>query len=674
MSSDSIESVRGRAPLILTRIRTALLTSAAAIAALAATLAPAQAQFTGIYAFGDSYADTGAGPGGAFRLAGTPALCLTSPASCRFTGGTNFVETLQSIYGLPTLTNYAIGGALTNNTNTLSGELGVPVPPLAGFPYELARLAYDGVRFKSTDLIALTIGGNDSSLLDNNVSNATALGMAAAARAVNGGLVVNGTFDGVAYNNVMTYGVQQLVAAGARNIAWLSAGNSKYFPDPEGGAAIGDGPRDALAQTYYRQIQLLLQPLAQSGVRFFLFNFEILQQRINDNPGMYGFASVPGGFTRCEAGNNNGQPAPANVALNVAGCFYNNGVHPTAAAMTLIGNYMANQINAPTTVAPQAGISTGLLTGFSTSVFDRLEASRRFQPYGLGSALAAMPGKAVAPKDPAERWTVFGDVNYAGGSRDQQFYSAGYDYNSAGGYLGAEYRLDSNWRIGGLFGYSQPDVKLAIQDARNRIDAFQFAGFSSYTDAHWFADGIVAYGRHDYDLERRGIIDVIRASTSADLFTVAGKGGYLFDVGKLRVGPIAGLQYTYASIKGYTETGDVLLTMMVDRQTREALTGDAGVQFRYPLQLGDGIYTPFLNLTAAHDFLGGHTVTTTLVSASLLPILTPVSVDGGTYGKVAAGVSALVATNVTATLTGTTSFARQGGNDAAVSGGVKVAF
>ena len=136
---------------------------------------------------------------------------------------------------------------------------------------------------------------------------------------------------------------------------------------------------------------------------------------------------------------------------------------------------------------------------------------------------------------------------------------------------------------------------------------------------------------------------MIRANTNADLFTVAAKGGYLFDAGQLRVGPIAGLQYTYATIKDYTETGDVLLTMMVDRQTRDALTGDAGVQFRYPLQIGNGIYTPFVNLTAAHDFLGGHTVTTTLVSAPLLPILTPVSVDGGTYGKVAAGVSALVA-------------------------------
>jgi len=665
MSDGSVEGVGRRAPRILSRVRNALLTSAAAVAALGATLAPAQAQFVAIYGFGDSYADTGAAPGGAFRLAGD-AVCIANPAACRFTGGTNFVETLQSIYGLPGLTNYAIGGAETDNANTLTPKVGVTLP---GLPYELARLAHDGVQFKSSDLIALSIGGNDSSNLNGNAVHDTQLAYDTARLAVNGGVAFNGTYDGVTYSNVTTYGVQQLVAAGARNIAWLSAGNSKYFPEPAGPAGI-DASRDLFARIYYQQTQLLLQPMAQAGVRIFMFNFEILQQRVHDNPGMYGFTSA----VNCVAGPQSSPAYPANVVPDTAGCFYNNGVHPTAAAMTLIGNYMANQINAPTTVTPQAGISTGLLTGFSTSVFDRLEASRRFQPFGLGAAMAAMPGKAVAPKDPADRWTVFGDVSYAGGTRDQQFYSAGYDYNSAGGYLGAEYRLDSNWRVGGVFGYSQPDVKLAVQDARNRIDAFQFAGFSSYTDAHWFADGIVAYGRHDYSLERRGIIDVIRANTNADLLTVAGKGGYLFDVGQLRVGPIAGLQYTYATIKGYTETGDVLLTMMVDRQTREALTGDAGVQFRYPLQLGNGIYTPFVNLTAAHDFLGGHTVTTTLVSASLLPILTPVSVDGSTYGKVAAGVSALVATNVSATLTGTTSFARNGGNDAAVSGGIKVAF
>jgi outer membrane lipase/esterase len=67
-------------------------------------------------------------------------------------------------------------------------------------------------------------------------------------------------------------------------------------------------------------------------------------------------------------------------------------------------------------------------------------------------------------------------------------------------------------------------------------------------------------------------------------------------------------------------------------------------------------------------------VTTMQVTTPLLPVLTPVPDNGHTYGKVAAGISATFAGNVSATLTGATTFARDGGNDAAVSGGIKVAF
>ena len=85
-----------------------MLTRAATVAAFGATLVPAQAQFTGIYGFGDSYADTGAGPGGVFMLAGRPCIYVYVAS---FTGSTTFVQTLQSLYGLPGMVNYAIGGA-----------------------------------------------------------------------------------------------------------------------------------------------------------------------------------------------------------------------------------------------------------------------------------------------------------------------------------------------------------------------------------------------------------------------------------------------------------------------------------------------------------------------------------------------------------------------------------
>ena len=627
-------------------------------AALAAATLPAHAQFTSITGFGDSYADTGAAPGGAFRIMGTvlnvPNVypCTSPLYSCRFTGSTNLVNSLQSIYGLPGLTNYSIGGARTSDSNTLS-----PLAGSYGFPYELQQLAYNGTHFTNRDLIALSIGGNDMSAIDlrNLTPDAqmTKLISSAAASATNA-----------------VTGVEQLVGAGARNISWLSTGSSKWFPEPPNfvlpdktvGFTFSKDQRDAWSNTYYQQTQQLLAPLARSGVRIFLFDFGILQERVAANPGLYGFTNA----TNCEAGpaNTVSPPlTPSSVQTNFAGCFYENSVHPTGPAMAVIATYMANQINAPTTVVPQGSIATSIASGFSTSVLGRLDAQR------------GLPVPAGGYKDggPGSPWSVYGNVNYGSGNLDRQFLASGYDYDAIGGMVGAEYRVNPQLLLGGVFGYSTSTVSLGVQNAHDNIDSYQFAGYSSYTGANLFSDALIAYGNHDYRLDREGVIDVVHGSTSANTFTAAARAGYLFDAGPVRVGPIAGLNYTLADIQAYTETGDILLTMMVNEQNVDSLTGNAGFQMRVPFQLWGDLYSPFINVTAEQDLLGSsRTITTTLVTAPLLPVLTPISGESSTYGKIAAGVAARIGGTVSATVNAETTFAREGGNGLVVSGGLKV--
>ena len=224
--------------------------SAAAAIVLLGTPAPLLAQstpFTGITGFGDSYADTGSAPGGAFRLLGFP--CPAGPPTnptCRFSNGTNFVDSLQSTYNLPPLTNYAIGGA-RRNTNV--------IPGLPGFAQEVATFVASGRTFGSRDLIALSIGGNDQAQFNsaNSIAQIQALATTSA-------------------NNAAT-GVQQLIARGAHNIAWVSPGNPFYFPAPFGDPALTPEQRAAWAHTYYQQVQQLLAPAARAGTRIFLFDY-----------------------------------------------------------------------------------------------------------------------------------------------------------------------------------------------------------------------------------------------------------------------------------------------------------------------------------------------------------------------------------------------------------------
>ena len=56
--------------------------------------------------------------------------------------------------------------------------------------------------------------------------------------------------------------------------------------------------------------------------------------------------------------------------------------------MALVANYMANQIDAPTTVVSQGAIATALATNFTGSVFGRLDAYRTFDQLDMGATSA----------------------------------------------------------------------------------------------------------------------------------------------------------------------------------------------------------------------------------------------------------------------------------------------
>jgi outer membrane lipase/esterase len=91
--------------------------------------------------------------------------------------------------------------------------------------------------------------------------------------------------------------------------------------------------------------------------------------------------------------------------------------------------------------------------------------------------------------------------------------------------------------------------------------------------------------------------------------------------------------------------------------------------------MGGALYSPFVNVTAEHDFLGdGRIVTTTQVTAPLLPVLTPVNATNQTYGKVAAGIAGQLGGNVSGTINTYGTFGRNDGNVYGASGGIKVLF
>ena len=161
----------------------------ASLIALTAIASPAAAQqIDRIVAFGDSYADTGIATstmlGDPTAPASLKTLISTLYPTGRFSGGTNYVDTLADILNVP-VENYAVGGALAgtfpvpfgtgvaNNTNC--GPAGVAgsaaICPL-GFTYEVDQFLNVGAQdplfpagsgtFDESDLVVVSIGGNDA--------------------------------------------------------------------------------------------------------------------------------------------------------------------------------------------------------------------------------------------------------------------------------------------------------------------------------------------------------------------------------------------------------------------------------------------------------------------------------------------------------------------------------
>ena len=190
------------------------LLGATALAAFAAATPAAAQRVDSITAFGDSYADDG----NAFQLAGiNPVTTVVYPTG-RFTGGSNFNDTLSALLGVP-VSNFAIGGAATGNTNTN--------PLLPGFTFEVSSFLAGGGAvfptvsgtFDENDLITTSIGGNDARIYQQ--SGGTLAGAPAAA-AVS---IANAEAD-----------LDRLVAAGAQNISFL-AGNTALLPEIAGNAS-----------------------------------------------------------------------------------------------------------------------------------------------------------------------------------------------------------------------------------------------------------------------------------------------------------------------------------------------------------------------------------------------------------------------------------------------------
>ncbi|HKB41907.1 MAG TPA: autotransporter outer membrane beta-barrel domain-containing protein, partial [Gemmataceae bacterium] len=242
------------------------------------------------------------------------------------------------------------------------------------------------------------------------------------------------------------------------------------------------------------------------------------------------------------------------------------------------------------------------------------------------------------------------------------------------GTVGLEYSVNRNLILGlaGNLTTTSADIN---GGATVDVTAIQGAAYLSYATRQWFLDALAAYGNHDIDLVRPGLTDPIRGNTTASAFALAARAGYLFDFGSVRAGPIAGVTYVHSRIDGYTETGNPNLTLTVSALTLDSLTGSIGVRFLAPFQTGGNLFIPYLNVTLEHQFgASQNTLTASLASGPILPVAPFPAFDARDYGKVEGGLTMELGPELSASISGASTFARDEGHDFRISTGLNFRF
>ena len=615
---------------MFTRSRSrAIATALVAATALTAFAAPAAAQQVDrIVTFGDSYADDG----NLFQFLGINPLTGTSFAytTGRFSGGTNYIDTLGQILHVP-IDNFAIGGAKTDNSNTSAG-------PVLGFVTEFnsflaggGGVAFPTVSgtFGENDLLAISIGGNDArqyQQLGGTLAGAPAAATVAAGQA--------------------TFGLNLLVGAGAQNISFL-AGDTGRLPEIAGNPAA-QTIRTSFSTTFNTAMQSTLSGYAADGVMVHYLDLGIVLDNIAANPVGYGMT--------------NGLVCPAfpnsTCIVNSSGyLFYGDLLHLTSGGFVIVARYVAAQLTAPLTLqAPsEAGMNVG--QQFGRTLTSRLDLSAPRD--------GDMPeGMHVYIVGDAYSRTIDGSRGNQPFDSDSVGLTAGVDYGFGSGVIG----LAAN--------YSKPKSNFATGAADVKSDSIQLGAYAGMGLGGGFVQGYVGYGWDNHDIDRRGVVEGMSASPDGNHLIAGAKAGYLMTMGDVRLGPIAALDYARVRVDGYTEQGDPALTLNVGSTRYKSLRGSIGAELRGDFAGGGVQLRPYGALVLEKELSGGNR------SVSFSQTSSPIIVNSfdfenvskKAYGRGTVGATARIFSGITLDAGISMTAGKQQGNETSGHLGLKASF
>jgi outer membrane autotransporter protein len=229
--------------------------------------------------------------------------------------------------------------------------------------------------------------------------------------------------------------------------------------------------------------------------------------------------------------------------------------------------------------------------------------------------------------------------------------------NSAGGFLaGADYRFSENFSSGVFAGYQYNYAKYN-GGGSTRGNSALFGLYATYKNEEgYYADSVIGGGYTGFQTRRPIKFSTIDRTASADpgtgQFNAAINLGKDWTIDKFVVGPLVGLQYTYAGTAGFTESNADSLDLAVGSQNTSSLRSSLGGRIAYIWDIAEGLtLIPEVRAQWMHEFLNDSSTISSSLDGGSGPSFDYQTADpyrDSIFGGV--GVSAKVGENITGSI------------------------
>ena len=218
------------------------------------------------------------------------------------------------------------------------------------------------------------------------------------------------------------------------------------------------------------------------------------------------------------------------------------------------------------------------------------------------------------------RWGFFAAGTLGRAEAEAGSVDPAYDLDVEGLTAGLDYRWSDRWVFGGSLGMTRQDTTLPGGRGGLETQGWSVSAYTTwYQPDSWYVDGVLTWGRNDYEMLRRieytlplpggGTTSIEQQATSdssGDLLSIAATFGRDFNRGAWGLGPYGRLLFTRLDFDEITETlGDGPgsgLGLEVRSRELESLASVLGGKLTYTHSASWGVLMPHLQLEWEHEF------------------------------------------------------------------------